>query len=51
MRNTLCSFFERLAGPFWTQVDSLDSFQRFADSDKLTFSLSVAFPAVDIVNF
>ena len=33
----LCSLFERLAGPFWTKVDSLDSFQRCADSDGPTF--------------
>ena len=48
-------FSEHLAGPFLPKVDSLDCFQRCADSDGLTFlnstpfSLSVSIPAVDIV--
>ena len=48
-------FFEHLAGPVLPKVDSLDCFQRCADSDGLTFlnstpcSLSVSIPAVDIV--
>ena len=51
----LCSFFESLAGPFRTKVDSLvDSFQRCADSDGLTFLFhnfysQCFFPAVGIV--
>ena len=51
----MCSFFERLAGPFSTTVESLDSFQPCAASNGLTFlnstpfSLSVSIPAVDIV--
>ena len=32
-------------------MDFLDSFQRCADSSGLTFSLSVSFPAVDIVKW
>ena len=46
-------FYERLAGPFLTYVDSFDSFQLCTDSDGLTFlnsfSLCVTIPAVDIV--